>query len=411
MPYKRKGSDVWQIVVGGVRRTSGTTDREAAKALEDKLNLDAWKDDNFGTKPKRSWQEMCVRWKKERGGKLSFGFDVTAIRWWDTYFRDEQDIRRITRERADEIIQKDRPVTMMASPQNSTANAYVGILGSMLNAACREWDWLERAPKLRTYPKLSGRQRYLTVEEWRMLEKQLPLHLRWVATFALATGLRSAKVFKLEWQQINMAERRLTFVGNNIKRGNTIPLNDTAMAVLHEIRNQPEFHPERVFFWMRPVPNPEGYAGGAHRGRRFYLSREAVETVVTPLDSYGYAWQKAMQRAGFGKLEGCVWKGDGMTFHGLRHTFNTWMAERGVPKEIRKRLVGHSTGDVNDRYTHLNVEPLRQYAAVIDHVLAGRDVRFTVAVQAVQNAEVIDLRAHTLKHDHLASTTHKTATG
>src|SRR4029453_13947574 len=42
MPFKRPGSRVWQIRVNGVRQSSGTTDHEAAKALEHKLNHQAW---------------------------------------------------------------------------------------------------------------------------------------------------------------------------------------------------------------------------------------------------------------------------------------------------------------------------------------------------------------------------------
>lgn len=362
MPYKREGSDKWWIRVGGVRKSAGTTDYKEAEKLEQHLNGQLWRDKHLGVKPAREWAALCNKWIKERGNKASFWFDRTAIKWWHPHFRDMKDIREITRDKVDEIVMANRPVTIEPSSANNTANKYVGVLSGMLNAACAEWDWIERAPKLRRYPTLDGRERYLTVEEWRTLEKELPQHLRWAATFALATGLRAGKVFALEWSQIDLKERRMTFKGTANKLGNTIPLNDTAMSVLQEIRDEKVRHMTRVFFWWRPKEGGQG------------------EKELVPLDDYGSAWHKAMQRAGFGKFEGKQWVGDGMTFHGLRHTFATWLGERGVPEGVIDRLGGWSgSRATRERYTHLNVEHLRQFAAVIDHALAGRDVRFLIA--------------------------------
>lgn len=44
------------------------------------------------------------------------------------------------------------------------------------------------------------------------------------------------------------------------------------------------------------------------------------------------------------------------SFHSLRHFFNTAMAESGVPQELRRQLVGHTSNDVNDIYTHWKAE-------------------------------------------------------
>lgn len=71
------------------------------------------------------------------------------------------------------------------------------------------------------------------------------------------------------------------------------------------------------------------------------------------------AWRKAVERAGIGHVR----------WHDLRHTFNSWLAQKGVPSEIRKRLMGHKNGEVHDRYTHLYVEHLRPYAEIIDDIL------------------------------------------
>lgn len=48
----------------------------------------------------------------------------------------------------------------------------------------------------------------------------------------------------------------------------------------------------------------------------------------------------------------------GLSFHSLRHTCVSIMANSGVPEEIRRKLVGH-TSDVHRNYTHFELDTLR----------------------------------------------------
>jgi integrase len=47
------------------------------------------------------------------------------------------------------------------------------------------------------------------------------------------------------------------------------------------------------------------------------------------------------------------------TFHSLRHSFNSILANAGVSQELRMKLTGHSSEAMNHRYTHLEVATLR----------------------------------------------------
>jgi integrase len=47
-----------------------------------------------------------------------------------------------------------------------------------------------------------------------------------------------------------------------------------------------------------------------------------------------------------------------LTFHSLRHSFNSTLANAGVHQEIRMKLTGHSSVGMNDRYTHHALKPL-----------------------------------------------------
>ena len=47
------------------------------------------------------------------------------------------------------------------------------------------------------------------------------------------------------------------------------------------------------------------------------------------------------------------------TFHSLRHSFSSALANAGISEEVRMRLTGHSSRDIHAHYTHLNIEPLK----------------------------------------------------
>jgi integrase len=47
------------------------------------------------------------------------------------------------------------------------------------------------------------------------------------------------------------------------------------------------------------------------------------------------------------------------TLHSLRHSFNSALANAGVPEEIRMKLTGHHSRPMNERYTHLQVATLK----------------------------------------------------
>jgi integrase len=57
-----------------------------------------------------------------------------------------------------------------------------------------------------------------------------------------------------------------------------------------------------------------------------------------------------------------------LSFHSLRHSFNSAMANAGVSQEIRQKLTGHASADMNARYTHHELEPLRVAIAAIPSV-------------------------------------------
>ena len=60
------------------------------------------------------------------------------------------------------------------------------------------------------------------------------------------------------------------------------------------------------------------------------------------------------------------------SFHSLRHSFVSALANSGVASEVRQKLVGHSDSGVHKRYTHHELQILRDAVAKLPSLNAGR---------------------------------------
>jgi integrase len=56
------------------------------------------------------------------------------------------------------------------------------------------------------------------------------------------------------------------------------------------------------------------------------------------------------------------------SFHSLRHSFSTILANSGVAEEVRMRLTGHTTRSVHQKYTHHDLEVFRAAIEVLPRV-------------------------------------------
>jgi integrase len=56
------------------------------------------------------------------------------------------------------------------------------------------------------------------------------------------------------------------------------------------------------------------------------------------------------------------------SYHALRHSFASALANLGVSQEVRMRLTGHLSASAHKRYTHLSMEPLTQASSLLPSV-------------------------------------------
>jgi len=58
-----------------------------------------------------------------------------------------------------------------------------------------------------------------------------------------------------------------------------------------------------------------------------------------------------------------------LSFHSLRHSFASALANSGISSDIRKKLVGHSSDAIHSRYTHLELSPLKTAIGTLPSLL------------------------------------------
>lgn len=271
--YKR--GEVWWLDVadpqgGRVRESTGERERARAKRIHDEFKAELW--------------------KRRSGGTLHAALDAWAA---DKAGPDRDRVEKLKRLVPDwplDRVPADKLTALIPQKTAGTFNRYV----NLLHAAGVRGLKPKKAPK--------GRIRWLSAEEWDKLRAELPDHWLPMADFAIATGLRQANVFWLEWAQVDLARRKAWVHPDEAKAGEAIavPLSAAAMAVLEQQRGKSEV-------WVFPM---------------------ADGNPLTKLKTRD--WKAAVRRAG---IAYCTW-------HDLRHTWATWHVMGGTPLEVLQKLGG-----------------------------------------------------------------------
>jgi integrase len=304
-----------------IRKSTGTVDKVQAQEFHDKFKAELWRVEKLGEKPRRKWKEAVIRWVRENQHKKSLNCDKRRLkllhRWLGNLYLDEIDrdlVDRIKYERAEQnklnCQGKDtgKPVT------HAEVNRMLALLRTILKAACDDWEWLDRIPKVKLFKENKKRVRWITQEEAAKLLEHLPEHLRALTRFSLATGLREQNVLGLEWSQIDLARRVAWIHGDETKNSNAlaVPLNEEALSVIRAQR----FKSERFVFTFK--------------GERIARANNT-------------GWRNALKDAG---IEDFRW-------HDLRHTWASWHIQNGTSVNVLQELGGWESIEMVRRYAHL----------------------------------------------------------
>jgi integrase len=235
-----------------------------------------------------------------------------------------------------------RDAELTAGKSNKTANLSVKIVGAAFNAAFRQgYIMINPCTALESLPEQTAERSTFAPKQVARLVKAAEGDWKNAILFAYYTGARLRDVANMRWSAIDLTARVINFTPAKTKKRVTVPLHSDLERYLLKL---PGIGKAFVFPSLaeRSTGGKSGLSGQFTR----VMARAGIEGKITRHTARGRA-------------------NSSLSFHSLRHSFNSAMANAGVSQEIRQKLTGHSSADMNRIYTHHELEPLRAAVATI----------------------------------------------
>lgn len=213
----------------------------------------------------------------------------------------------------------------------------IKIIGAAFNAARRQGLIATNPAEAVELPKGKSMERgTFTPAEVKMLVDAAEGEWKTLILLAYFTGARMGDCCRMAWTDVDLGESKITYTQAKTDEKVTMPLHEDLLAHLDTLAGTDK--PEEFL-----MPKTANLKSGGRKG----LS----ETFKLIMRDAGLDAGK-VKKAGVRQLSR-------RTFHALRHSFNSAMANAGVSQEVRMKLTGHKTESVNRGYTHHELEPLR----------------------------------------------------
>lgn len=310
---RRHGSRNWYIrgTIRGVTvdKSTRTDSRDAADAIRIKEETRILDRSVYGARATVTFLEAAVLYM-EGGGEARFMAPLI----------DHFKTRRIAEIEQGDLDAAARALYPGRSPATLNRQVYTPMSAVLALATRRQWCEMRRFDRPKT---AKGRVRWITTAEADRLVDNCSAHMKPLVTFLLATGARLSEALYLQWADVDLARRHVSFTATKNGEDRGVPLHDRAFEALANLNHRlgPVF--------LRPDGLPyrrKGEGGGQ------------IKT--------GFA--AACRRAGIKNF----------TPHDCRHTWATWhyMANRDIAGLMR--LGGWKSEAMVLRYAHVNVEDL-----------------------------------------------------
>ena len=156
------------------------------------------------------------------------------------------------------------------------------------------------------------------------------------------TGARLGDCVSMKWRNVDLAARTIEFTPAKTRRKGT-----TLTVPVHPAL-------EAHLMGLPTTDDPDAF-----------LCPELTKQRINGRSGLSRQFQVIMHGAGINQESGQDKKGAGRVFrkygfHSLRHSFNSELANSGVDQELRKALAGHASAEMNQRYTHREMDTLRR---------------------------------------------------
>lgn len=212
----------------------------------------------------------------------------------------------------------------------STVNRELAVFSHLMNRAV-EWGWLvHKQCAIHKFPESNGRITYLTVHQaFRLLEaakKASSPHIYLFIKIGLETGMRKLEILSIRISDIDLEQNAIYIP--NAKAGDRVQPITKGLA--RYLREHLAHLSDTEAIWL--FPSPHSHSGHQTEIRKSFITA-VKETGLNP----------AL-----------------VVRHTLRHTAITHLVQAGVDLPTVKRISGHKTLRMVERYAHQNSEHIQK---------------------------------------------------
>lgn len=273
------------------------------------------------------------------------------VKWLAVKHPEAMEMRQITRDMAAEYLKAVIATGVGACYYNKTLRNFKRIWSVL--ALNEENKMPEKSPfeNMATRREDTKARRALSEEEVRKVSEAVTGEMRVLFAIGLYTGLRLGDACQLSWETVDMTNGIITVTpAKTAKKSGAIvriPIHPVLYAILSETDE-----------------------------------RKRIGAVMPKTDADYKKWPtkvsegvcKIFKKCGIEtqqEAEGCKRKRTLVSFHSLRHTFVSMSANAGTPLAIVRRLVGHVSEKMTQRYFHESEDAMQAAVAAIPRLLSG----------------------------------------
>jgi integrase len=243
-----------------------------------------------------------------------------------------------------------RDATLKGGRGEGTANQSMTVVSAAFNAAWRQ-DHIKKNPCL-ALDSLHKKARANATKRGTFSSAQVAklVHAAegdWKAAilFGYYTGARVSDVANMRWESIDLSAEEICFTPSKTGKEITFSLHPNLKQVLKKGRKGIG----KAFLFPALAGRDTGGGKGLSACFAAIMERGGVEGNISRVVEGGRRISS-------------------LSFHSLRHSFTSALANAGIAEEVRMKLTGHSTRDVHAGYSHHEMELLRSAIAALPKI-------------------------------------------
>jgi integrase len=245
-------------------------------------------------------------------------------------------------------IEQFREVRTKCGVSASTVKADLKVVRSVLDTARRHGLILHNPAEAVDLPRSKGQERDIfTPSELGVLLAAAPAEWKTAILLGYYLGARLGDVVSLRWNSVDLAAGVIFYTQGKTGRKVEVPIHTDLEKRLFAI------------------------AGDSPRG---FLCPTLATLRTDGRKGLSNQFAGLMTKAGIDRRQVQSSKNrkfSQLSFHSLRHSFASALANARISADVRMKLTGHKSVDVHRRYTHMELEPLRQAIAALPRLNDG----------------------------------------